>query len=631
MMTSNKVPLIRVDNHPVGPGYPTYVIAEIGINHNGILPYALKLIDAAVDSGADAVKFQKRHLTSLYPGQLIQHPNKDEKGFQYMIPFLQEMELSDDDYRQIVAYCKEREITFLCSPWDLASVDFLETLEVPAYKIASADLTNLPILEYIASYGKPMIVSTGMSTFEEVKTTVAHLERWGAQYALLHCNSTYPCPFEDVNLRFVEILRNEFNVPVGYSGHERGIAISTVAAALGACIIERHITLDRTMEGPDHAASLEPHGFKKLVRDVRWSEAAMGTGEKYYSQGEMLNREILAKSLVAARPIKAGETLTSQIITVKGPGKGLSPQRMDELLGKTAQRDIEQDGLFVEFDLGIDHQTGFLGHIPWDWGIVVRFRDLEHFIGLDPHILEFHFTYEDMLDQPEFGCYSQRLIVHAPEWWHRSLVDLCSLDEAHRRASLEVIQMAIDKARKLSPHFSGKPAVIVHPGAMSLEPTADTGRLVDNLIRSVDELDCTDICLLLENLPPRPWYFGGQWVTNAFMEANQIVDVCNATGVRLCFDTCHAQLFCNLAGTDIVEQTRLLQPYIRHLHFSDAMGIDGEGLQIGEGMINFDRIICALGDGNYSLVPEIWRGHLNGGHGFLVALERLAVFFKERK
>ena len=282
------MPFIKIGDRLVGEGQPTYIIAEIGVNHNGLLDLALKLIDVAVDCGADAVKFQKRSLDKLYGKKYLENVNAGEKTLRYLLPILQQVELLHEDYFDIVEHCHKCGITFLCSAFDIESVDFLETLKTPAYKVASADLTNLPLLDHLISKGKPLIISTGMSHMHEVEITVNFLKERNAEFALLHCNSTYPAAFEDINLLFMNQLHH-FNVVVGYSGHERGIAISTVASALGASIIERHITLDRTMDGPDHAASLEPHGFKKMVRDIRQVTQALGTGEeKFISRGEIL-------------------------------------------------------------------------------------------------------------------------------------------------------------------------------------------------------------------------------------------------------------------------------------------------------------------------------------------------------
>ena len=297
------MPVIKIDDLLVGNDQPTYIIAEIGVNHNGILPLALELIDAAVAAGVDAVKFQKRNLEKLYPKKYLEDANSGEKTLRYLLPILQRVELPDEAFYEIVEYCREKGVTFLCSAFDQQSADFVNKLGVPAFKVASADMTNLPLLNHLIKKGKPLIISTGMSTMEEVEFSVNFLKERSAEFALLHCNSAYPAAFEDINLRFMEQLC-KFEVPVGYSGHERGIAVSTVATALGACIIERHITLDRVMDGPDHAASLEPNGFRKMVRDIRQVASALGTGEeKFISRGEILNRDVLGKSIVATRQV----------------------------------------------------------------------------------------------------------------------------------------------------------------------------------------------------------------------------------------------------------------------------------------------------------------------------------------
>lgn len=616
---------IRIGDRLVGDGHPTYVIAEIGVNHNGILEYAFELIDAAVDAGADAVKFQKRKLSDLYPRKYLENANVGEKNLNYLLPILQRVELSDEDYYKIVDYCKEKNITFLCSAFDAESADFVDSLGVPAFKVASADMINLPLLDYLVRKGKPLIVSTGMSRMEEVEITVNFLKQRGAEFALLHCNSAYPAAFEDINLRFMDRLR-EFGVPVGYSGHERGIAVSTVASALGACIIERHITLDRTMDGPDHAASLEPHGFKKMVRDIRQVAAALGTGrEKYMSRGEILNREVLAKSLVATRRIEPGEVVTADMVTVKGPGQGLSPQRYTDLLGKKIERVIEEDEPFLPQDLGEMIVLDVEHTLPMVWGFVVRYNDYEGVLKYNPKMLEFHFTDKDLDEQYPGKKFDIPLVVHAPEFWSNHLVDLCSLDEEHRRASVNLIQKSINVTRELAQYFSGVPKVVVHPGAATLDHHVDAAEvLLANLRRSVDDLDFDGVELLLENLPPRPWYFGGQWLTNAFMDAYEIKEFLDEMGLKMCFDTSHSKLYCNAAEVNFAEQVSVLLPYISHLHLSDAAGLDGEGLQIGEGTIDWVEFFSVVKDYHGTMIPEIWRGHQRGGEGFIIAINRLS-------
>jgi sialic acid synthase SpsE/sugar phosphate isomerase/epimerase len=626
------MPVIKIGDRLIGDGHPTYIIAEIGVNHNGILELAIELIDVSLAAGADAVKFQKRKLEDLYPKKYLENANVGEKTLRYLLPILQRVELSDEAYYKIVDYCRAKGITFLCSAFDIESADFLDGLGVPAFKVASADLTNIPLLNHLTEKGKPLILSTGMSRMEEVEFTAKYLKDRQVEFALLHCNSTYPAAFEDINLRFMEQLR-QFDVPVGYSGHERGIAISTVASALGASIIERHITLDRTMDGPDHAASLEPHGFRKMVRDIRQVTAALGTGEeKFISRGEILNREVLGKSLIAARRIENGEKITPRMVAVKGPALGISPQRYPELIGRVAERVIEEDEPFLESDLGIKIALDMDRVLPMEYGFTVRFRDYEEMLEYKPRMLEYHFTDHDLDEHYPGGDHDLKLVVHAPEFWDRTLVDLCSLDEGQRRDSVKLMQKAINLTREMAHHFVGTPKIIIHPGAMSLDhPIEEQDQLYENLRCSVDEIDCQGVELLLENLPPHPWYFGGQWLTNAFMDAYEIRDFITSMGLNMCFDTSHSKLYCNWAHLDFYEQVAVLLPYIRHLHLSDGAGLDGEGLQIGEGTIDWVHFFQVIGDYHGTMIPEIWRGHQRQGEGFLIAIQRLSRAYFESK
>lgn len=621
---------IKIGDRLIGDGHPTYIIAEIGVNHNGIPQLAFELIDIAADAGVDAVKFQKRKLDTIYPQKFLDNVNSGEKSLGYLLPILQRVELPESTYLEIAERCRKKGVTFLCTPFDCESADFLETLDVPAYKVASADLTNLPLIDHLIAKGKPLILSTGMSRPDEVDFTVRYLKDRNAQFALLHCNSTYPAAFEDINLRYMNQLR-KYDVPVGYSGHERGIAVSTVASALGANILERHITLDRAMDGPDHAASLEPQGFKKMVRDIRLVTLALGMGEeKFFSRGELLNRETLAKSLVAARKIGIGETITPEMVTVKGPGLGLSPQRYPELLGRRAIRHVEADEPFVDGDLGILHEINTEHTLPMQWGFAVRFRDYEELLAYKPHLLEFHLTDHDLKEKYP-GCdYDMPLVVHAPEFWDRTLVDLCSMDEKKRLDSITLMQKSIDLARDMAKHFKGTPKVIVHPGGMTLDqPIRDNRKLYDNLGRSMEHIDSKGVELLLENLPPHPWYFGGQWVTNAFMDSREIQNFIAPRGLQICFDSSHSKLYCNWAHVDFYEEVRILLPFARHLHLSDASGLDGEGLQIGEGNIDWVHFFGLSRNYHGTMIPEIWRGHQHAGQGFLQAIQRLSVAYEK--
>ena len=287
---------MKIGSRVIGEGQPCYIIAEVGINHNGQLDLAKQLIDVAVAAQVDAIKFQKRTIDEiLTPEQQAQPYNSPNAFGATYGEHRRKLELSDEAYYELLEYCQSRSITLLASAWDKKSADFLEQLGVPAYKIPSARVTDLGLIEHVARKRKPIILSTGMSSMEEVREAVATVQRHHDQLILLQCTSTYPCENSEVNLQVIKTLREEFHLLVGYSGHERGIAVSEAAAALGAVVVERHITLDRTMKGSDHAASLEPSMLHKLVRDIRNIEKALGSPEKQILESERSVRSKLVE------------------------------------------------------------------------------------------------------------------------------------------------------------------------------------------------------------------------------------------------------------------------------------------------------------------------------------------------
>ncbi|MCK4322972.1 MAG: N-acetylneuraminate synthase family protein [Armatimonadetes bacterium] len=628
---TNTTPYIQIGDRRVGPGEPTYIIAEAGINHNGNPETARKLIEVAVEAGVDAIKFQKRDLRCQYAPELFSDLADADKELQYLIPFLEQAELPDHVVRNLAEEARQQGLEFLCTPWDEASVDFLESLDMPAYKISSPDLTNLFLLEHAVATGKPLIISTGMSRWEEIVATVQFLKDRDVEFALLHCQSTYPAAFRDIHLRAMERLA-QFGVPVGYSGHERGIAISTVAAALGACIIERHITLDRTMRGPDHAASIEPQGIAKQVRDIRLMEQALGKRERPLARGEIINRHALRKSLVAVEDIPAGTVITREMLTARGPGSGVNPQRYPEVIGRPAPRNIRQGEQLREWDTTGITPDQVIAQFPGCWGLVVRYRDAERFAHWEPNLLEFHLTDQDLDNLPEqLGEFESELAVHAPEYYHGELLDLCSSDESVCQAGLSLVAKTCEVARQLVRHFPNQTEpvkVIVHAGGMSYEePLADNSALIARLASSMEVLRREEgVELLLENLPPFPWYFGGQWYGNAFIDATEIADFCQTYGGRICFDLSHAFLSCNHTGADIIDFIKTVKPWIAHLHIADSSGTDGEALQIGTGETDFSAVMTELADVDAAIIPEIWFGHQRDGEPFLIALQRLSEF-----
>ncbi|MCL2424816.1 MAG: N-acetylneuraminate synthase [Oscillospiraceae bacterium] len=326
----------------------TLIIAEAGVNHNGCIKLAKKMIDEAKKAGVDYVKFQTFTPESLVSKRAdkAEYQKKETGSEENQLDMIRRLALSHDDFIELSVYCRQVDIKFLSTAFDLDSVEFLCDLNMSAWKIPSGEITNLPYLIKIASFNMPIILSTGMSNMQEVKDAVAVLKENGSgEITILHCTTEYPAPYVDVNLRAIEMIRNEIGVSVGYSDHTEGIEVSIAAVALGAKIIEKHFTLDKKMQGPDHKASLEPHELSDMVKAIRNIEKAMGSGEKVVSPSERKNIDVARKSIVAKCNITKGDVFTEKNIAAKRPGNGVSPMRWFEVLGTYAIRDFEEDEL----------------------------------------------------------------------------------------------------------------------------------------------------------------------------------------------------------------------------------------------------------------------------------------------
>lgn len=323
-----------------------FIIAEAGDNHNGSLELALQLVDKAVEAGADCVKFQTfvtEEVISVY-AEKADYQKKQTAHQETQFEMVKKLELSFDDFKLIKEYCEKKGILFLSTPFDIVSIDFLESIGIPFWKIPSGEITNLPYLIRIAKTKKPIIMSTGMATMDEIEEAVATLKKHGAEkITLLHCNTEYPTPYEDVNLLAMDTMREHFQLDVGYSDHTLGIEIPIAAVAMGATVIEKHFTLDKNMEGPDHQASLEPDELKEMIRVIRHIEAAMGDGKKKPSISEKKNTVIARKSIVARRTIEKGETFSEENLAVKRPGDGVSPMQWYDIIGKVSNREYQKD------------------------------------------------------------------------------------------------------------------------------------------------------------------------------------------------------------------------------------------------------------------------------------------------
>ena len=620
---------------------PVFIIAEIGNNHQGEISIAKELIDDAVKAGVDCVKFQMRNMSKLYKNFGDKNDDSADLGAQYTLDLLAKFQLSTSELIDVFDYAKKQNVLPLCTPWDLDSLAVLEQYGMEAYKIASADFTNFELLEAIVKTGKPFFCSTGMSSESEIKETVSFLDSLGANYILLHCNSTYPTPYKDIKLNYLKRLRELSGQLVGYSGHERGICVPIAAVALGACVIEKHLTKDVLLEGADHKVSLLPCELKSMVDQIRQVEESLGTDDepREITQGELINRESLAKSLVAKLDVDIGQVITREMIEIKSPGQGLQPNRMLDLIGKVSARKIVAGGFFYMSDIvGQIYKRNYNFKRPF--GVPVRYHDYRKIIdGTNLDFVEFHLSYKDL--DIELGKYFDGhedigFAIHSPELFANDhILDLCSDDPDYLRHSIKLLENVITITRQLKLYFpkTEKPIIVVNAGGWNSNGfiTEETKINKYKLIsQSLSKLDLDGVTIAIQTMPPFPWHFGGQSYHNLFVCADEIVSFCEENPrIKICLDVSHSMMSCNYYGWDLLEFVRKVSPYNVHMHIVDAKGIDGEGVEIGKGDVDFQSLLKLLDEINPGIqfIPEVWQGHKNNGEGFWGGLEFLERLF----
>ncbi len=345
IVEGEKVARFRICNKLVGEGKPCFIIAEAGVNHNGDINLAKKLIDVAIDAGVDAVKFQTFRAEDVVVEKtpMANYQMKNIGIEKSQLEMLQQYELTYTDFKELKDYCDEKNIIFLSTPHSEDAADFLEPL-VPVYKIGSGDLTNIPFLEKVAVKGKPMIIGTGMATLDEVKEALATIYQLkDEQVILLHSTTSYPCSLNEVNIKAMQSMRKDLNCLVGYSDHTLGLTVPLMAVTMGAVVIEKHFTLDKTMSGPDHKASLEPDELKAMVRSIKEVEKAMGEGVKRPTKSEEKIMQLIRKSIVAKKDLPTGTKMTREIVTSKRPGTGLSPKYLNKIVGRRLKKSVKKD------------------------------------------------------------------------------------------------------------------------------------------------------------------------------------------------------------------------------------------------------------------------------------------------
>lgn len=331
---------IKIANKNIGENEPCFIIAEAGVNHNGSFKLAKKMIDEAKKFGADAIKFQTYITEELVTNDApkAEYQNRSVKDSQF--DMLKKLELSQVEFIRLKKYAKSKKINFLSTPFDIPSAVFLNKIKVSAFKIGSGELNNFPLLEKIASFKKPIILSTGMSDLSEVKAAVEKIKKKNSNLILLHCTTDYPAKIDEVNLKAMDTLKSEFNLPVGFSDHTPGITVSLAARSLGACVIEKHFTLDKKMPGPDHLASLDKNEFSDLVAGIRTIEKALGDGKKVPQKSEVAIKKIARKSVASRVYIEKGQKITEEMLKICRPGTGIAPGFIGKIIGKSAKIDI---------------------------------------------------------------------------------------------------------------------------------------------------------------------------------------------------------------------------------------------------------------------------------------------------
>jgi len=627
---------IQIENKFISNEHPCFIISEIGNNHNGSMELAKKLIDLSITAGADCVKFQMRNMSKLYK---FRNDSSEDLGAQYTLDLLDKFQLKNEQLLELFDYCKSLGSIPLCTPWDEDSLAVLEDYGMPAYKVASADMTNHIFLEKILKTNKPLIISTGMSSEQNIIDTISLLEKYESAYILLHCNSTYPAPFSDINLNYLNRLKELSKRPVGYSGHERGKAVSMAAVAMGAKVLERHFTIEKTMEGNDHKVSLLPSEFKSLVSGIREIETSLGTSVgRSISQGELMNKEVLGKSLYFLNNVSSGEKFKSEDFGVTSPGKGLQPIDLKNIVGQTASKDFYEGDFIYSEDLTNLNYTKKPWSFKLKYGLPVRYHDFHDlYENSNFDIVEFHLSYQDLdLDISKYlkGKYPQQLVVHCPELYKNDhILNLVADSPDYLSLSRKNLERTIEETLKLKEFFpnSTKPLLITNVGGFSeyeFKTKEWRERKYKKLAEILNQYKDSGIEIIPQTMPPYPWHFGGQRFHNLFVQINEICEFCEKYDFRICLDISHTKLATHKFKESFTDSISKLAPLTAHLHIADARGTSGEGLQIGDGEIAFSSIWPKIEKlyKDASFVPEVWQGHKNNGSGFWQACDKLVEF-----
>ena len=641
-------------------------IAEIGINHNGSILLAKKLIQQSKRIGCNYVKFQVRNINEIYHKKFLKNPSNAENAHQYIFNEIKKTSLSKKNFLKLFKFSKKQNLNVMVTPFDLKSLKICSNKNVDAIKIGSPDFENIQLISEALKYKKPLFLSTGVSNTDEIKKVKVILKKknnFNVPITIFHCVSSYPPNEQEINLKYLTKLKKLFpNYNLGYSGHERGYIPSLISIYFGARTIERHITLDRKLPGPDHNSSLTESQFKALVDEANKvikyldqknislnkflqyfkftkNKACIGKISKDISLNSQFNKRILGKSAVYAHNFKKNRIIDLSDLKFLSPGIGISGVEFNSLKNKKLKRNVNKLDYISKDDFKNKNEIKFRANkfksINRKWGLIGRLGDFDQFINDKSDLIEIHLTWRELLNPRKITkYYNSELIIHAPEYFNDKLIDFTSSDRKVLNNSFEMIEnlRTLVENIKNKFYFDEKkgPKVVLHPGGHS-ERSFVNNRLTKyrNLFKNLKKIRSKDYNLILENMPPFPWYFGGKYYQHIFSNTEEIKKFCEESDMKICFDTSHAKLASNALNKDFRIFTKKILNHIEYLHISDAAKSYEEGLQIGEGEIDFRDFFTIIKNIDASFVPEIWNGHLEKGKGFKLAMERINQLYRK--
>ncbi len=632
----------------------TFIISEIGINHDGSFNKAKKLVKLSKESGAHAVKFQIRDIKKIYNEENKIKKNNTEASNQYIFNVLKKTNLSQSQYIKLIDYAKKIGLKVGVTAWDQNTAKILKYKNIDFIKIGSPDFESFFLVEECLKANKPIILSTGMSDLKSIKVNSNTLKNY--DFALLHCCSSYPPKNMEISLKFLNSI-GKLSKIFGYSGHEVGFNPTILSLFFGARIIERHITINTKDEGPDHSSSLSPKDFKKMSKIITKASlflkkkrtlkefinkfcledavSAIGKDNKILSQNTKFNKIVLGKSIVFNKNLDAGTIIKKEFLEEKTPGYGLTSINYRKFIGRKILAKKKR-GDYLSINDFKSNKSSY-PKLPMKWGLVGRLGDFEEFIQNKPKLMEIHLTWRELLKPKKIKNnvnYNQELIIHAPEYFNDQLIDFTTKDNKILDLSFEMMERTINLSKTLRNNFyksNEKTKIVLHPGGHFFNKHEKINKTdkYKNLINNMNIFNEDEYEIVLENMPPYPWYYGGRYYQNIFSNHKEISDFCETTKRRVCFDTSHAQLYCNSNKINMKNFARKIKDHTCYLHLSDAAGVDGEGVQIGEGNVDFEFLIALFKSKNLGFIPEIWQGHLDEGAGFKKALQRIKLILNK--